>query len=66
MTGPRNEDIMLKKNVITKTYQITLRTPTGKIAVSTLDAESEACARDRVMVPYGWQIVEVTPCEPAG
>lgn len=51
---------MLKTNVITKTYQVTLRTPSGKIAVSTLDAESEACARDRVMVPYGWEIVEVT------
>lgn len=51
---------MLKTNVITKTYQITLRTPSGKIAVSTLDAESESCARNRAMVPYGWEIVEVT------
>lgn len=51
---------MLKANVITKTYQVTLRTPSGKIAVSTLDAESETCARDRAMVPYGWEIVEVT------
>ena len=52
---------MLKTNVITKTYQVTLRTPSGKMVVSTLDAESEACARDRAMVPYGWEIVEVNP-----
>lgn len=50
---------MLKTNVTTKTYQITLRTPSGKTAISTLDAESEACARDRVMIPHGWEIVEV-------
>lgn len=50
---------MLKTNVTTKTYQITLRTPSGKTAISTLDAESEACAREKVLVPYGWEIVEV-------
>lgn len=50
---------MLKTNVITKTWKITLRTPSGKIVVTTLVAESEACVRDRVVVPFGWEIVEV-------
>lgn len=53
---------MLKTNVITKTYRVTLRTPGGPACVSEVTAESETAARLKVFVPYGWTIEAVEPC----
>lgn len=53
---------MLKTNVITNTYAITLRSPSGGVSVSEVTAESEAAARLKVFVPYGWAIEKVEKC----
>lgn len=53
---------MLKTNVITKTYRIVLRTPSGGMAASEIAAESEAAARLKVFVPRGWTIEAVEEC----
>lgn len=53
---------MLKTNVIPKTYRVILRTPAGKLSTSYIAAESEAAARLKVLVPYGWTIEAVEEC----
>lgn len=50
---------MLKTNVITKTYRVTLLTPSGGVSTADIQAESEAAARLKVFVPYGWTIERV-------
>lgn len=52
---------MLRTNVIPKTYRVTLRTPSGMQAVSTIDAESIEAARLKAPCPPGWEIAEVVP-----
>lgn len=53
---------MLKTNVITKTYSFSLRTPSGGMRESEITAESEAAARLKLFLPYGWTVEAVTEC----
>ncbi len=50
---------MLKTNVRTKTYRLTLRTPSGGRAAATVEAESPDAARLKAPCPKGWDILEV-------
>lgn len=50
---------MLKTNVITKTYLVTLRTPSGGVSISEITAESEESAKIKVFLPSGWKIEKV-------
>lgn len=50
---------MLKTNVITKTYSLTLRTPSGGLSVTEITAESEESARLKAFHPSGWKIERV-------
>lgn len=52
---------MLKTNIITRTYQIILRTPSGATARATVDAESPESARLKAPCPHGWEITGVDP-----
>ena len=52
---------MLKTNIITRTYQIILRTPSGATARASVDAESPESARLKAPCPHGWELLEVVP-----
>lgn len=52
---------MLKTNVITKAYRLTLRGPGGTEQARTVDAESEEAARLKAVIPLGHKIEKVEP-----
>lgn len=51
---------MLKTNVITKTYRVTMRNRGGAISTTFLTGESAEAVKLKAFVPYGWELVEVT------
>lgn len=52
---------MLKTNVVKHWYKRTLKSPTGSIAIETVQAESEAAAALLRPPERDWELVEVTP-----
>lgn len=50
---------MLKTNVITKTYRVTMRNRRGDISATFITGESEEAVRLKMLIPFGREIVEV-------
>lgn len=51
---------MLKTNVVTKTYRVTMTNRRGDAVTSYITGESPEAVRLKALVPYGWEIAEVT------